>query len=88
MIPAGTESYRYVLGYRLKMIRNKQGLSIRELIKIMSIDISPNAISKIENGLMYPNIKTLIALSQALNISIDYLVCNEIKEDILDIQLS
>lgn len=57
------------LGERLKDIRLKQGLSLRELAR--QAKVSPSFISQIENGKSQPSVATLYSFSQLLDISID-----------------
>ena len=57
------------LGERLKGIRMKQGLSLRELAR--QANVSPSFISQIENGKSQPSVATLYSFSQLLDISID-----------------
>ncbi|QWZ07422.1 helix-turn-helix domain-containing protein [Nocardioides panacis] len=57
------------LGERLKSIRLKQGLSLRELAR--QANVSPSFISQIENGKSQPSVATLYSFSQLLDISID-----------------
>jgi transcriptional regulator with XRE-family HTH domain/quercetin dioxygenase-like cupin family protein len=57
------------LGERLKSIRMKQGLSLRELAR--QANVSPSFISQIENGKSQPSVATLYSFSQLLDISID-----------------
>jgi transcriptional regulator with XRE-family HTH domain/quercetin dioxygenase-like cupin family protein len=57
------------LGERLKDIRLKAGLSLRELAR--QAEVSPSFISQIENGKSQPSVATLYSFSQLLDISID-----------------
>jgi transcriptional regulator with XRE-family HTH domain/quercetin dioxygenase-like cupin family protein len=59
------------LGERLKGIRMKKGLSLRELAR--QANVSPSFISQIENGKSQPSVATLYSFSQLLDISIDEL---------------
>lgn len=59
------------LGSRLKDIRLKAGLTLRELAR--KADVSPSFISQIENGKSQPSVATLYAFAQLLNVSIDEL---------------
>lgn len=59
------------LGSRLKDIRLKAGLTLRELARKAAV--SPSFISQIENGKSQPSVATLYAFAQLLNVSIDEL---------------
>lgn len=66
------------LGSRLKDIRLKAGLSLRELAR--KVDVSPSFISQIENGKSQPSVATLYAFSQQLNVSVDELFGDDDSE--------
>jgi transcriptional regulator with XRE-family HTH domain/quercetin dioxygenase-like cupin family protein len=76
-IPAGrvemrdTEVLMDNLGSRLKDVRLKAGLTLRELAR--QADVSPSFVSQIENGKSQPSVATLYAFAQLLNVSIDEL---------------
>jgi transcriptional regulator with XRE-family HTH domain/quercetin dioxygenase-like cupin family protein len=59
------------LGSRLRDIRLKAGLTLRELARKAAV--SPSFISQIENGKSQPSVATLYAFAQLLNVSIDEL---------------
>ncbi|WP_036227619.1 helix-turn-helix domain-containing protein [Marmoricola sp. URHB0036] len=59
------------LGQRLKDVRLKAGLSLRELAR--QADVSPSLISQIENGKSQPSVATLYSFSRLLNVSVDEL---------------
>jgi transcriptional regulator with XRE-family HTH domain/quercetin dioxygenase-like cupin family protein len=59
------------LGSRLKDIRLKAGLTLRELAR--QAEVSPSFVSQIENGKSQPSVATLYAFAQLLNVSIDEL---------------
>jgi len=59
------------LGQRLKAIRLRAGVSLRELAR--QADVSPSLVSQIENGKSQPSVATLYAFSQLLNVSVDEL---------------
>lgn len=62
------------LGHRIKLARAKHGLSLRQLAAKMDGAVSPQAIGKYERGEMIPGSEVLLALGQALEVSIDYLL--------------
>lgn len=59
------------LGSRLKDIRLKAGLSLRELAR--QVDVSPSFVSQIENGKSQPSVATLYSFAQVLKVSVDEL---------------
>lgn len=61
-----------IIAKRIKSARNLAGLSLRELSDRMESVVSHNAIKKYEMGLMMPDSKVLLALSEALNVKTDY----------------
>jgi Zn-dependent peptidase ImmA (M78 family)/DNA-binding XRE family transcriptional regulator len=58
---------------RIKLARKKAGLSLRGLADKMSGLVSAQAIGKYERGEMAPSSEVLIALSNALDVSLPYL---------------
>lgn len=61
-----------IFSRRLKSARLMRGLSMDGLCDKMKKNVSKQSISKYENGKMMPDSTTLIALSQALGVSVDY----------------
>ena len=59
------------LGQRLKDVRVRSGLTLRELAR--QAEVSPSLISQIENGKSQPSVATLYAFSRVLNVSVDEL---------------
>jgi transcriptional regulator with XRE-family HTH domain len=59
------------LGKRLKEVRLREGLTLRELAR--QADVSPSLISQIENGKSQPSVATLYAFSRLLHVSVDEL---------------
>jgi transcriptional regulator with XRE-family HTH domain/quercetin dioxygenase-like cupin family protein len=59
------------LGERLKDLRVKAGLTLRELAR--QAGVSPSFVSQIENGKSQPSVATLYSFSQLLDVSIDEL---------------
>lgn len=62
------------LGSRLRDIRLKAGLTLRELAR--QVDVSPSFVSQIENGKSQPSVATLYAFAKLLNVSVDDLFEN------------
>ena len=63
-----------MIGIRIKLARKKAGLSLRGLAVAMDSKVSAQAIGKYERGEMTPSSDVLIALSNALDVSIPYLM--------------
>lgn len=59
------------LGPRLKEIRMKTGLSLREIAR--QLNVSPSFVSQIENGKSQPSVATLYALAKLLSVPVDVL---------------
>ncbi len=59
------------LGSRLRDLRERSGLSLRELAR--RVNVSPSFVSQIENGKSQPSVATLYAFAQRLNVSVDQL---------------
>lgn len=57
------------LGARLKDMRLKSGMTLREMAR--QVNVSPSFISQIENGKSQPSVGTLYAFSRLLNVSVD-----------------
>lgn len=64
-----------ILAERLKQTRERQKLTQRELAK--KADITAATISAYEKGAKNPTLQNVIQLSEALNVSIDWLCGNE-----------
>jgi transcriptional regulator with XRE-family HTH domain len=64
------------MGERLRAVRRERGLSLRDLAK--RLDVSPSLISQVETGRASPSVSTLYAISQALSVSVDDLLFDEV----------
>lgn len=65
------------LSEKLHSLRKKSGLSQEELAE--KLDVSRQAISKWESGVSVPESEKLIVISSYFNVSVDYLLKDEIK---------
>lgn len=76
-----------MLSHRLRQIREKQGISQRELGRVSGLGV--NQINRYENGTSTPTIETLKAIASQLNISTDYLLglSDDPKNDLPSIQI-
>lgn len=59
------------LGGRLKLVRQKSGMSLRHVAR--ELGVSPSFVSQLENGKSQPSVATLYSLTQLLGVSIDEL---------------
>jgi transcriptional regulator with XRE-family HTH domain len=59
------------LGARLRDVRLRSGLSLREVAR--QLGVSPSFVSQLENGKSQPSVATLYSLAQLLEVSIDEL---------------
>jgi transcriptional regulator with XRE-family HTH domain len=57
------------LGPRLRAIRLRQGIGLRELAR--RLDLSPSSISQIETGKIRPSVRTLYALASEFGVTVD-----------------
>jgi len=57
-----------MLGSELRAIRETRGLTVRDLAE--RADVSPEAVSAIERGARYPNLRTLEQIAEVLRIRI------------------
>jgi transcriptional regulator with XRE-family HTH domain len=65
------------LGPRLRAIRLRRGLSLRELAR--RLELSPSAISQIETGKMQPSVRTLYALVSEFGVTVDEVLFDEVS---------
>ena len=75
--------YKYELDYqkiskRIREARKYANLTQAELAE--HIDISTNAVAKLENNLMNASLSTLINIANTLHVDMDYLLGNELIE--------
>lgn len=63
---------KQIFSQRLKSARLMNGLSMDSLCEKMNHIVSKQSISKYEKGIMMPDSTILIALSKALNVSVDF----------------
>ena len=66
-----------LIGERLKVLRNRENLSQRDLaskLQLIGIDMDKNVITRIETNKRYVNDFELQALKQIFDVSYDYLI--------------
>ena len=66
------EKMKVKIGERIKRLRVKRGLTQENLSEIL--DISPQAISRWENNLTYPNLDMVASIATFFNVSVDELL--------------
>ena len=66
---------RSALGPRLRAIRLRHGVGLRELAR--RLDLSPSAISRIETGKNQPSDRTLYAFASELQVTVDEVLFDE-----------
>ncbi len=66
------------IGERIKEIRKKNNLTQKKLAEKTSIDVT--SISRYETGNQMPNLDTLVLISMALEVSLDYIVFGTSKD--------
>ena len=66
---------KIMFGLKVKTLREHRSLSQSKLAEL--IDISDNTLSNIETGRYYPRMDTLIAMGEALNVSLHFLVADD-----------
>src|SRR5437588_174328 len=74
------EHLRFVLGLKLKSLRQEQGAPLKAVAARSGLSIS--YLSEIEKGKKYPTPEKLIRLARALDISFDALVSQQVAEDL------
>jgi transcriptional regulator with XRE-family HTH domain len=63
------------LGPRLRAIRLREGVGLRQLAR--RLDLSPSSISQIETGKMRPSVRTLYALASEFGVTVDEVLFDE-----------
>ena len=67
----------YLLGQKIRTLRNLHHFSQANLAEL--IDVSTNYIGQIERGDRKPSLETLVALCNALDTSMDYLLSDSLS---------
>src|SRR5437764_3393681 len=76
---AGNAEPASELGPRLRAIRLRRGVGLRELAR--RLDLSPSSISQIETGKMRPSVSTLYALAAEFGVTVDELLFDGTSRD-------
>lgn len=61
-----------MIGDKIKLLRRKRKLTQSQLAN--EINVTAQAVSKWEKGLSYPDIETIIKISELFGVTIDYLL--------------
>ena len=69
-----------MLSEKLYQLRKKSGLSQEQLAE--RLNVSRQAISKWESGSAFPESEKLIIISNYFDVSVDYLLKDEVEEDV------
>lgn len=69
-----------MFGDRLKLARKKAGYSLRGLSDALDAEITAQAIGKYERGEMMPSSGVLSRLAKVLDVSLEYLLSDEVEE--------
>jgi len=67
----------YLLGQKIRKLRNLHHMSQANLAEL--IDVSTNYIGQIERGDRKPSLETLVALCNALNTNMDYILSDSLS---------
>lgn len=73
-------SVRIALGERIKVLREKSGLTQQELAETVGVE-SPSYISKIERGMTSPSYELLTRIARALNVELKNLFDTNFKTE-------
>lgn len=73
---------KFTIGLRIRQLRENKKFTQLQFAEL--IDKSSNEVSNIETGKVKPQLETLISISKALDVSLDYLVS---EKDTFDKQL-
>ena len=74
---------RNLIGVRVEEIRKKKGMKQKELLaqlQVRGVDMNSSGLSKLEGQIRYVTDFELVALSQILEVSVDYLLGIESKK--------
>ncbi len=69
-MPEITAQPAYVIGEKLRAMRQKQQMSLRELAN--KAEISASMLSQIETGKAYPSVRSIYGIAAALAVPVDY----------------
>lgn len=61
-----------MIGVKIKLLRKKKRITQVQLAK--ELNVTPQAVSKWENGVSTPDIRLLIPISEFFGVTVDYLL--------------
>lgn len=64
-------------GKKLRVLRNQQGLTLRQLSDVL--EVSHSYIAKMERGEKIPNVEMVLKISRIFNVSTDVLIKDELE---------
>jgi transcriptional regulator with XRE-family HTH domain len=64
-------------GEKLRVLRNRQGLTLRQLSDVL--EVSHSYIAKMERGEKIPNVEMVLKVSRIFNVSTDVLIKDELE---------
>ena len=64
-------------GEKLRILRNRQSLSLRQLSNVL--EVSHSYIAKMERGEKTPNVAMVLRISQIFDVSTDMLIKDELE---------
>ncbi|MCB9061929.1 MAG: ImmA/IrrE family metallo-endopeptidase [Halobacteriovoraceae bacterium] len=75
---ANKDAIRFILGLKIKQLRDAKGLSLKGLSTLSGL--SQSYINEIEKGKKYPKVEKLISLAKSLEVSFDNLVSAQLDK--------
>ncbi|MGD9679124.1 MAG: helix-turn-helix domain-containing protein [Vulcanibacillus sp.] len=71
-----------IIGEKIRSLRNQRNITQQTLAE--QLNVSPQAVSRWENGDSYPDLEQIVALSSYFKITTDELLKNNVKEEITE----
>src|SRR5919109_2853369 len=65
-----TPQHARLIGEKLRAVRQERKMSLRELAD--KAEVSASMLSQIETGKVFPSVRSLYSIADALNVSVDY----------------
>ena len=69
-MPETNRDHARVIGEKLRAVRQKRQMSLRELAR--SAEMSASMLSQIETGKAYPSVRSIYSIAAALDVPVDY----------------
>lgn len=77
---ANKDALRFILGLKVKQLRDAKGLSLKNLSNLSGL--SQSYINEIEKGKKYPKVEKLLSLAKSLGVSFDNLVSAQLDNQL------